>query len=48
MTGSGTATAQLEGNVKCPHCGYWGDQYTEEKNLTGQFVLVCPECGGAQ
>ena len=37
--------AQLEGNVKCPECGYWGDEYAEEENLTGQTVLECPECG---
>ena len=28
----------------CPHCGNEGDGFTETKNLTGQFISVCPNC----
>ena len=28
----------------CPHCGYEGDGFTEERNLTGQLISVCPNC----
>jgi len=36
---------KIEGDIECPNCGYVGQDYNQPKNLTGQRVLECPECG---
>jgi len=43
-----SASIELQGNVSCPECDYWGDDYETVDNVTGQRCLKCPGCDFVQ